>query len=1057
MQQALKHFVCFRLLMSIGTGYWISFAVLICLAHWYTFDSTVAGLCASIINLILLLWTFYLTTLGYFDKEILLQRSFKYSANHLRQQCEDKARKILAMASSQSVQQVLSTIPPEVIRDRAHAYKHAQAQDVGTALPKASDLYQPKFSPFNYHNLFKTQKKEVVKGTPKTSHAGQIIQIEDRSLGNFAAGEAIVIDINFGQLSNAVKSHTSDPRLVVPSKADKDAPTHVHVGAIELIIESHASSECDLVGGGLLVDTYHVRPSNAVRAAFVSQFNGGLPTRVVFYPDTKMALSEDYNDRFKLVLSCPNSDIRAGFSLGHLKMNAIVKLINVCTQVSPTPFLITCGNEERASVSSYVDKVCMAVHAKAAKMQELPAVNLTYQSPHVLQEVGENSFLCKEGAKLTYKFDFGAKKDEPVVNSETAQPTRIQHVRPQQTPPPGKVLNNRELAQFYIDLVEAELAEEEALAAEALAQQAAIADTEVFQAGGGDDSSATVDNGADVISECQQDKVVVDEYEQGPIEHEHMKDNRIYMRTIPLSSNLDTSRPLFISTLGAMLDEAEPSGKLVVQSNVQTGRLLVRLSMRTSPQEGLGLLVTYNSGHAGPVSPIGSLTSESCYTWNPAFQAMCDFIIDPNPCGPMWNWNYISLSTATVQIHPLHNWVSAPTTSQALTLEVYLLKAPNIISIFPMQRAAKTLRLNKYIGVASFAQGSAQQTFAIPLDFGTVRREGLNAYSTITESYLSHWKYFRADVVVEFVKTSTPWIDGILCAAVCYAPDLSASQQWKTSLAKQQMVFGNNGRLVLKFTKANFPLAWATETLGDDNIATDGVPKIMLFTKGSVTAVVPNINMNIAVIVRRLENLECYGYNPGFEPGANSPNVSVQTRIKDREHWVDLMHVVRNSATARGNTSFILPLFTGIVLPFPTAAWEVKSKFSPANKILKLSAWRRGKMRVRMIMRGSQGITRANWQSVTTIQTRRSLNSRGLSDTTFVMAEALSWIYDYTICFQGQNFGFESNDNLYGGISSAWLNVAVTASEQVDSFIMQVDISEMEFAGNLANLVTFNA
>nr|AQX36235.1 polyprotein [Bean rugose mosaic virus] len=904
-------------------------------------------------------------------------------------------------------------IPAQVLQEKAAQFKQARANDKLTdVIPKANQMYQrERTGRFNFLNhLHKNAFTDLAKLAE-----GDLLEQRHMPVGALTPGENCVLDIplvrNIAEMANSSAEVFDD---YVDTKKNKKGSTEMtntvkalHVGAIEIIIESFASPDSDIQGALLLVDTAHERPENAIRSIFVSSFSGGKPIRVVLFPDTLVQYSPHIiNDRFKLVCTTSNSDFVPGIDLAMVKVNVVAAAVGLKHRYTPTPYHSRELKKERGFIVEYIGKQAYLAHnVNNPTLESLLEQNFqfNFQKQPKLKRLSSTSAVFERGGYFTYNIGSSAGKQVAQTQRSLLEPDK------KEKPDSGGTITGG--LSSKVD---------------------------------GKHGNVFAQSGDGLFSQKLDDP--------GPIVGSYL-DRKIGQTKVIIPKTLTGGTVLLDSLLSELIIQPLFRGTLEVQrSHRQVGKIKCLIMLGIPENSGLALMCAINSSIRGAASAdVYTISSQDSILWNPACSNSVVFEFNPNPAGDSWSLNFLRGTLVHFTLLCVTGWTTTPSTDAQVTLDWFV--SPELCKprIYRVLEPEGDILLNRWMGKLIFPQGNANVIRKMPLSIGGGAGAKNSIIMNMPNAVLSLWRYFKGDLTFELTKMSSPYIKSTISFLISFAalPDDTLNfEAYPHKLVRFQEI---QAKTTLTSSQEEFLTAWSTQVRPDTKNADDGCPYLYAILHDSTVSTI-NGDFVLGVVLKEVTNLQPYGFNPGIQGSRLLGSVQAQSDLQYQQirNPIFKLRTPADFDPKKQNfCNFAVDLLGLGVTTDTTGQWRTEVVNSPLANLLRTSAWKRGKLYVRVVMTGAS-VSRSEWNSYTILNLTNSMNVQHYPAQTWRMGNPHTWSLDFEIDLVGPNNGFEMWQSNWANQTSWHLECAVVNPLQTTTFEILYGIdSTFSVAGNV--------
>nr|ADD92350.1 large polyprotein 2 [Bean pod mottle virus] len=906
-----------------------------------------------------------------------------------------KHEKNLALTEEEKMEVIRNKgIPADVLAKRAHEFeKHVAHESLKDQIPAVDKLYSTKVNKFaKIMNL-----RQSVVGDLKLLTDGKLYEGKHIPVSNISAGENHVVQIPLMAQEEILSSSASDFRTAMVSKNSKPQATAMHVGAIEIIIDSFASPDCNIVGAMLLVDTYHTNPENAVRSIFVAPFRGGRPIRVVTFPNTIVQIEPDMNSRFQLLSTTTNGDFVQGKDLAMVKVNVACAAVGLTSSYTPTPLLESGLQKDRGLIVEYFGRMSYVAHnVNQPQEKDLLEGNFSFdiKSRSRLEKVSSTKAQFVSGK--TFKYDIigaGSHSSEDFPKKEDQEkPKKIDaRLRQRIDPQYNEVQAQMETNLFKLSLDDVE-----------------------------------TPKGS-------------------------MLDLKISQSKIALPKNTVGGTILRSDLLANFLTEGNFRASVDLQRTHRIKGMIKMVATVGIPENtGISLACAMNSSFRGRASSdIYTICSQDCELWNPACTKAMTMSFNPNPCSDAWSLEFLKRTGFPCDIICVTGWTATPMQDVQVTIDWFISSQECVPRTYCVLNPQNPFVLNRWMGKLTFPQGTSRSVKRMPLSIGGGAGAKNAILMNMPNAVLSMWRYFVGDLVFEVSKMTSPYIKCTVSFFIAFgnlADDTINFEAFPHKLVQ----FGEiQEKVVLKFSQEEFLTAWSTQVRPATTLLADGCPYLYAMVHDSSVSTIPG-DFVIGVKLATINNMCAYGLNPGIS-GSRLLGTIPQS-ISQQTVW-NQMATVRTplnfDPSKQSFCQFSIDLLGGGILVDKTGDWITLIQNSPISNLLRVAAWKKGCLMVKIVMSGNAAVKRSDWASLVQVFLTNSNSTEHFDACKWTKSEPHSWELIFPIEVCGPNNGFEMWSSEWANQTSWHLSFLIDNPKQSTVFDILLGISQdFEIAGN---------
>nr|QRM16297.1 polyprotein [Cowpea severe mosaic virus] len=721
----------------------------------------------------------------------------------------------------------------------------------------------------------------------------------------------------------------------------------LHVGAIEIVMNSFASSDCNILGGFLLIDTCHTEIENAIRSIFVSPMRGGRPIRMISFPDTLVQVEPNMNKRFQLLCTTSNGDFMQGRDLALMQVNVLAHAVTHTSTFTPTPYYERILSREKGFIVEYLNRMTYAVHNQNHPTEKdllESDFNFDFEGQPVLKKISSTKAVFSKGSSFKYTIS-GQKSKDPLHKLK------------------------RRTKKSYID---------------------GIQDTFSIE-------HATLQAGADYFKQNLDDVSSIEDTMLGAM----VGQTKVVIPKTLVAGTILSSSPI----VDVMQQNLFRSTIALQRTHIITGKIHVVAMLETAVNTGLGLAICFNSGIRGKASAdIYTTCSQDAMIWNPSCTKVMQFSFNPNPCSDGWSLAFLEKTGFHCVITCVTGWTGTPMQDTFMTLNWHISREnckPKIYTIFNPE---SEMVLNRWMGRAIFPQQSTQVVRRMPLSVGGGAGAKNAILMNLPNAILSMWRYFKADIEFELIKMSSPYINATIAFFIAFGdlPDETVNFE---AFPHKLIVFSEKqDRTIITFSKEEFLMAWSTQVRPDTQLTEDGCPYLYAITHNGVSSSIEG-DFVLGIKMTRLMAVENIGVNPGII-GSRLLGAVAQSG-QTQQVWNKIWRIGTPAEAKEGLFQFSVDLLgINLVTDGQEGSTSVLSS-SPIANLLRTSAWKCGTLHVKVIMTGRVTVSRADWASHTQMSLVNSDNAQHYEAQKWSISTPHAWEKEFSIDICGPNNGFE--------------------------------------------------
>jgi hypothetical protein len=855
-------------------------------------------------------------------------------------------------------------------------------------IPKGKNLYAQNSNLFNFLKNTKRTRDMSLDMMP----GNQIVEMKHIDVGTLTPGENEIIDIKLVPEEKVPKLAISDFQVRDKNRYSR-LSTAIHVGAIEVIFDSYASPDSDIVGGMLLVDTHHTRPNNAIRSVFVTSLAGGRPVRVLMFPNTLVEINEKMNERFKLVCTTSNGDFAPGCNLASVKVNIVGCTVSLSRTYTPSDFLENELRNERGTVIEYLGKTSYVMHNTNEVTPEMireQTLDFKLDSALTLQTMCASQPSLKRSNSLRFVVggEHGGLKSMLARGTVAGKSSMsdIEQTKKRDRLPPNT----------YVDPVEGEI---------------------------------TVAYG-----QAQGEHGIKELFDRDPGDVGPPLHARVARSTVRLTKAMTGGSILFEGKLANILVSSQQRYTTAfTRTHVMNKKLVAMATIGIPENTGCCLMMCYNSSVRGKAAVDAyTASSQAHHVWNPACKRMAKLEINPNPCQKHWSYQYLRQSNCHFSVLCVSGWTATPMTDLSMTIDWYFSEEDCQEEIYCLGGGFSELHLNRWMGRLIFPQGVDTQLKRMPLAIGGGAGGTGRVYMNMTNALVSMWRYIHGGVEFDIIKMSSPYIKSTIAFFIAFT-DIDVKMDNLEAYPHKLVQFGEiQERVKLYFGPEDFATAWSTQVRSNTPPEQIGCPYLYALTHDSTGSTLAG-DFNLGVVLTKMTNFQGIGRSPGWI-GALPLQIQPQALRKSGRGVYNKMFQVRTPPEAKETdvVPFSVDLIgIGIAVPStPKGTWSLETYNTPLNNLLRTATWKRGTLHVQVLMEGNFSTKRADWASFTDVVLLQSGQRRALSAREWTMKDPHSWELEFEIEIIGPNEGFESWENQWANQTTWVLEFTVFNTRQ---------------------------
>nr|QWT83581.1 polyprotein 2 [Cowpea mosaic virus] len=883
-------------------------------------------------------------------------------------------------------------IPSGILEEKAIQFKRAKEgnKPLKDEIPKPEDMYVSHTSKWNVLRKMSQKTVDLSKAA-----AGMGFVNKHMLTGNILAQPTTVLDIPV----------TKDKTLAMASdfiRKENLKTSAIHIGAIEIIIQSFASPESDLMGGFLLVDSLHTDTANAIRSIFVAPMRGGRPVRVVTFPNTLAPVSCDLNNRFKLICSLPNCDIVQGSQVAEVSVNVAGCATSIEKSHTPSQLYTEEFEKEGAVVVEYLGRQTYCAQPSNLPTEEkLRSLKFDFhvEQPSVLKLSNSCNAHFVKGESLKYSIS-GKEAENHAVHATVVSREGASVAPKQYDPILGRVLDPRNgnvaIPQTEQNLFALSLDDTSSVRGSLLDTKFAQTRVLLSKAMAGGD-------------------VLLDEYLYDVVNGQDFRATVAFLRT-----------------------------------HVITGKIKVTATTNISDNSGCCLMLAINSGVRGKYSTdVYTICSQDSMTWNPGCKKNFSFTFNPNPCGDSWSAEMISRSRVRMTVICVSGWTLSPTTDVIAKLDWSIVNEKCEPTIYHLADCQNWLPLNRWMGKLIFPQGVTSEVRRMPLSIGGGAGATQAFLANMPNSWISMWRYFRGELHFEVTKMSSPYIKATVTFLIAFG-NLSDAFGFYESFPHRIVQFAEvEEKCTLVFSQQEFVTAWSTQVNPRTTLEADGCPYLYAIIHDSTTGTISG-DFNLGVKLVGIKDFCGIGSNPGID-GSRLLGAIAQGPVcaEASDVYSPCMIASTPPAPFSDVTAVTFDLINGKITPVGDDNWNTHIYNPPIMNVLRTAAWKSGTVHVQLNVRGA-GVKRADWDGQVFVYLRQSMNPESYDARTFVISQPGSAMLNFSFDIIGPNSGFEFAESPWANQTTWYLECVATNPRQIQQFEVNMRFDpNFRVAGNI--------
>ena len=604
--------------------------------------------------------------------------------------------------------QVNNLTPEQLEKLRQDASQsHQGTRARGTILPRVSEV-------FNRDAMMERLRRRVGLGPPPVVEP---IRHIETPLGD-VLGQS-VLDVAVPLVPERTTA-SSDDRI--PSRErQRSVDSYLRVGAVEVVLEGLAASGSDNQVVAVLYDSRHANPSNSIRGMQVSSA-ASTPTRVVYFPGTRLREDGRENTALRLAVVSPESDM-AGWAVSGVRVGVVSQRDQGSHQERMTREALRRESGDRAMAVNYANQNCVVVTPPEV---ERP-ISGRYRVPL---------------ARTTSMRSTGPGRWEEIVHPQQYAELDLSGARHGDTP---LVRGNHVVNEWNRAASES--------------SNAPARETE-----NRDGLPARLQNDG---TPFEPNLSLVENFTFLPAASENDRFLLGKRCKIPVSSTIGT-----VIAKITMADIVEGNGKAAqaVKYAISVDRAIdVVMDCNLAKQSAIGLGIAFaDSGSSdGDTVSCKEYLSFQSSIWNPAMTRSHNFSFDPCKCSSEWYPSWGGFLKSHLIIFVVDTWSSVPKTEAYLSLSIRLADRRNTPMVFSVNKIEGYFPLCKFLGNICFDQGSNTRAHRAELSLGTPSVISAGFVPTLGTQILALNSYWKGSLMVRFTRTGTSFVGATLaCCAI---------------------------------------------------------------------------------------------------------------------------------------------------------------------------------------------------------------------------------------------------------------------------------------------------
>lgn len=840
---------------------------------------------------------------------------------------------------------------------------------LGDEIPKGRNMYETNSKMFSMLRKLGKSKSVSIGEIP----GNEIIEMKHIDVGTLTPGENEIVHVKLVDETLLPQVKVSDYDVVAERNTLSKRAHALHVGAIEVIFNSYASPDSDIVGGMLLVDTHHTKLENAVRSVFVTSLAGGKPIRVLMFPNTLVEIGPEMNDRFKLLCTTSNGDISKGKNLAAVKVNIVGCTVGLHNTYTPSKFLEQELNTERGTVTEYLGRTSFVTHnINTITEEKMREQKFKFDLPMV----GSSS--------RRLSFSLAAKG---LLETTIQKPPNLKNTS-------LEMLNKKIAETSLVDPVDGEV-----------------------QIGYG---------------QASLEPSITTTFAQDPVTSEPYLHKRIAQTKVLLPKILQGGTILLEGKLADLLTKTDlRMTKAFKRTHVQKQKLVALATVGVPENTGLCLMMCYNSSIRGKATVDAyTASSQASHIWNPACKQSARLEIAPNPVKKEWSYQYLRMSNCHFSVVCISGWTATPLTNISMTIDWFLSNENCEEDIYCLGGSNSILRLNRWMGKLTFPQGTDTIVRRMPLAIGGGAGGTGVVYMNMPNALSSMWRYIMGGMKFDIVKMSSPYIKSTIAFLIAFT-DVDATTVDIEDYPHRLVQFGEvQERVTIDFKPEEFAMAWSSQVRNNTPTTEEGCPYLYAVTHDSTGSTIAG-DFNIGVILKEMYQFSGIGRNPGWI-GARPLIAEAQGVRTTRKGVYNKLYEIRAPPEAKADDVVIFSIdLIGVgIATSGKGAWSLETINSPMNNLLRTSTWKTGTLKFQLIMEGNVTVKRSDWASYVQVSLRQSRNERALSTREWTMKDPHSWELEFELELLGPNNGFECWENQFSNQTGWFLECAIYNPDQ---------------------------
>ncbi|ATD53315.1 polyprotein [peach leaf pitting-associated virus A] len=705
-------------------------------------------------------------------------------------------------------------------------------------------------------------------------------RIENELVGQIQGTDVIDVAVPFlGPQEHTLVSAALDERLSMTARSRSSNATRATVGVVEVTVDGLVAQGADTVVGAALYDARHGNRENAFLGAFASTISNR-PARVLFYPQhTVSLLQPDAGSTLRLAMVVPNNDMRSHDVVAHITTSSVTQLNAHVDHDTPTVSALNSALTDRTLAVRYLNQNMRVIHGPERPSGIMPDINIPLPRATSMRQTSTLNF-------------------EEVVAPQQSVVLRFdQHGR-------NSVDFGHKISTLHNPRRDLDEDSFEGQAAPCLEFE----------------MSTPVPNFGE------------------------MTQRLLFSGRFCIPTNVVAGTRIAVYSLDAILSSNLGCSKLMKSLTQVPGKILIRSNCSVSPTCGIALAWMYCERGAMYRSPIAIKNALSFphILWNPACQDSVDFLFAPFSCSADWLPRFVSTLSSHVSLYAVTSWIQAPKAAPSIQFAAYFMPdeihVPRIISVHD----PTNVLYSRYVGAFTFAQSSHESAKVVELCIGKPIIHESDLGYCLASSLMSQFQYWSADVVIEVVKASSPFVSATIAIAL-----LPGDHAWNITQENLGMIphvtvaiNPQASRYVCKIPKRVIGMAGIVNPLSLKMEKNKQVSmNLAIWVRDSVNSAADG-DLKLLVTVAELRDLELFGSSAGFPLSASR----AQNALFTSDIWNDVFKFVVSDSTKGSHDFCFSPHNPGItVIDDKTNVGFLMIK-SPLVTILETCAWARGQI-----------------------------------------------------------------------------------------------------------------